>query len=99
MKGKIKYEFSAKVWQYSGPNGWHFVSLPVEMASEIRENFKSMEEGWGRMKAIAEIGMSQWETAIWFDKTHKTYLLPLKAEIRKREQLEKDKEINISIWI
>ena len=51
------------------------------------------------MKAIAKIGNSQWETAIWFDTKHKTYLLPLKAEIRKKEYLETDKEIRTVVWI
>ncbi|MBX2890987.1 MAG: DUF1905 domain-containing protein [Saprospiraceae bacterium] len=99
MEGKIKYEFLAKMWQYAGPNGWYFVSLPTDMALEIRENLKWQEEGLGRMKARAKIGKSQWDTAIWFDKKHNTYLLPLKAEIRKKEVLESDDEISIMIWI
>jgi len=99
VKDKIKYEFSAVVWQYSEPGGWYFVSIPINIASEIRENLKWQEEGWGRMKATAEIGNSRWQTAIWFDTSRKTYLLPLKAEIRKKERLEKDKETEIIIWI
>jgi len=99
MNGKIKYEFSAKVWKLSAPGGWHFVSLPTDIATEIRENLKWQEEGWGRLKAIANIGNSQWETAIWFDTKKMTYLLPLKAEIRKREKLEAGSEIKIFIWI
>ena len=99
MKGKIKYEFFAKVWQHSSPNGWYFASLPKEIATEIRDHLKWQEEGWGRMKAIAKIGNSQWETAIWFDTKHKTYLLPLKAEIRKKEYLGTDKEIRTVVWI
>jgi hypothetical protein len=43
---KIKYEFSAKIWQHSAPGGWYFVSLPVELSNEIRENLKWQEEGW-----------------------------------------------------
>jgi hypothetical protein len=92
---KIKYEFSAKVWQHSAPNGWCFVSLPVEIAVEIRQNMKWMEEGWGRMKATAKIGNSQWETATWFDSKHKTYLLPLKSEIRKIENIKTENYINV----
>ena len=99
MTGKIKFEFTAEVWPYSGPNGWYFVSLPTSISSEIRENLRWQEEGWGRMKTRAEIGNSQWETAIWFDKTHKTYLLPIKKEIRKKEALEEGKEIKTIIWI
>ena len=96
---KIKYEFPAKIWHYSGPNAWYFVTIPIDIATEIRENLRWQEEGWGRMKAIAEIGRSQWETAIWFDKKHETYLLPVKAEIRKKEKLEMDKEFKVILWI
>ena len=60
---------------------------------------KWMEEGWGRLKAVAKIVNTQWETAIWFDTKQNTYLLPLKAEIREKEKLDMLKDINIIIWI
>ncbi|OJU74745.1 MAG: hypothetical protein BGO09_08305 [Bacteroidetes bacterium 47-18] len=99
MKGKIKYEFSAKVWQHAGQGGWHFISLPEDLAKEIRYNLKWQEEGWGRLKATAKIGNSEWETAIWFDTKANTYLLPLKAEIRKKEKIEINKDVTTIIWI
>lgn len=45
---RIKYEFSAKVYQYSSSaemSGWIFVSLPKDLPVEIRDNFKWLEEG------------------------------------------------------
>lgn len=99
MKGKLNYTFSAELWQYLGKGGWYFVSLPTDIALEIRNNLKWQEEGWGRMKAIAEIGGSQWKTAIWFDKKRETYLLPLKAEIRKKENLQKGEMLDVIIWL
>jgi hypothetical protein len=99
MNGKIRYAFQAKVWQHASPGGWYFVSLPAEIAQEIRENLKWQEEGWGRLKATARIGKSEWETAIWFDTILKTYLLPLKAAIRQKENLDADKVISALIWI
>ena len=99
MNGKIKYEFTAKVWQYAGKSGWHFVSLPQKIAKEIRDNLKSEEEGWGRLKAIAKIGKTDWKTAIWFDTKMNTYLLPLKVEIRKKENLKTNNNIETVIWI
>ena len=98
----IKYEFIAKVWNYSstgGTCGWYIACLPKEMSKEIRENLKFLEEGWGRLKMTAKIGNSQWVTAIWFDTKLQTYLLPVKAEIRKKEKIETDKEVKIMIWI
>ncbi len=99
MLGKIKYEFAAETWQYSAPGGWYFISVPENVSMEIRENLKWQEEGWGRLKITAEIGSSQWKTSIWFDTKRNTYLLPLKADIRKKENIESGKNINVIIWI
>lgn len=99
MNGKIKYEFSANAWQYSSPGGWWFVSLPLEIAQEIRENLRWQEVGWGRLKAIARIGETEWNTAIWFDSKMKTYLLPIKAEIRKKENVETGIPYNVTLWV
>ncbi|MGG9972768.1 DUF1905 domain-containing protein [Ferruginibacter sp. SUN002] len=95
----IQYEFVTRPWQYSGPNGWYFVSLPKSMSKEIRSALRSEEEGWGRLKATAKIGNSQWKTAIWFDTKMNTYLLPLKAEIRKKEKIDITKDVETIIWI
>lgn len=103
MKSKgIKYEFTAKSYQYSSSVdmcGWTFVSLPKKMSTEIRDNFKGLEEGWGRMKITAKIGNTEWQTAIWFDTKQDTYLLPLKAEIRKKENIVHGKDVKIIILV
>jgi Domain of unknown function (DUF1905) len=95
----IKFEFTAKTWRYNGPAGWVFVSLPEDMATLIRTNFKKEEEGWGRLKATAKIGISEWNTSIWFDMKIKTYLLPLKAAIRQKEHIEIGKYLTVTLWI
>ncbi len=69
------------------------------MSKEIRENLQWQEEGWGRMKASAIIKEVQWDTAIWFDTKTNTYLLPVKAEIRKKAKLKLDDVIAVSILI
>jgi hypothetical protein len=99
MIGKIQYVFMAMVWQHPVPGGWYFVSLPTETSAEIRRHLKNHEEGWGRMKVTAKIENSQWETAIWFDTKQNTYLLPLKAEIRRKESIEANKQVETIIWI
>ncbi len=95
----IPYEFTAQPWQYQGKGGWWFVSLPEDISKEIRENLKWQEEGWGRLKAKAQIGQSAWKTAIWFDTQHNTYLLPLKAPIRKKEGIELGGAVHVAIWV
>ena len=60
---------------------------------------KMEETGWGRLKAVARIGNSEWKTAIWFDTNHRTYLLPVKAEIRKKENISLDLEMAITLSV
>jgi hypothetical protein len=99
VNGKIKYEFTAEVWQYSAPGGWFFVSVEYKISQEIRETLQWLEEGWGRLKATAKIGNSTWKTFIWFDTKKNTYFLPLKSEIRKKEKIEAGRSYLFTIWI
>ncbi len=98
-KGKVKYSYTTKLWRHESTGGWYFVSLPKDLSKEIREHFQWQEEGWGRMKALAEIGRVSWETAIWFDTKMDTYILPIKAEIRKKLALTVDQTIEMNIRI
>jgi hypothetical protein len=95
----VKYQFAAKPWEQGGTGSWVFMTLPEEISKEIRELFKSEEEGWGRLKATAQIGNCEWKTAIWFDTKRNTYLLPLKAEIRKKEKLIINKTVSVILYI
>ena len=99
MFGQIKYEFASAPWHYKAPGGWYFISVPEDVSKEIRENLKWQEEGWGRLKITAEIGSIRWKTSIWFDTKRGTYLLPLKADVRKKEKIENEEDINVIIWI
>ncbi len=95
----IKYEFSAEVWQHTSPGGWHFVTLPAPISEEIRKNLQWQEEGWGRLKAVAKTGSSEWETAIWYDTVHGAYLLPLKVSVRKKEVIVAGSVVHLIIWV
>lgn len=97
--GKIEYRFTAQVWQHTGVGGWHFASLPVKLSKEIRETFKTFEGGWGRLTCSALIGKTEWKTAIWFDSKKNCYLLPLKAEVRRKEKLQAEKKLRVTVFI
>ena len=99
MTGKLKYQFTETTWQYRLPGGWHFVSLPKKLSEEIRQSVGKEEQGWGRLTVLAKIGNSEWKTAIWFDTKQDTYLLPLKAETRKKENITPGSKIQVIIWI
>lgn len=95
----MRFEFTANTWKYDSHAAWHFVSLPTALSAEIRTMRKWDEEGWGRLKITAKTGASEWKTAIWFDTKHGTYLLPIKAEVRKKEKIELGDNVNVVIQI
>ncbi len=105
VKG-IEFEFEATVWVHASDNqgnskggSWHFVTLPVELSLEIRSQLAWQEEGWGRLKATAQIGSTSWKTAIWYDTQHGSYLLPIKSDVRKKENIAVGDLINIKLWV
>ena len=99
MTGLIPFEFSASCWKYSGKGSWFFISLPSDLSVEIRELFGQEEQGWGRLSAEAQIGDTTWPTAIWFDTKKQEYLLPLKAEIRRKENISEGDELEVTIRV
>lgn len=95
---KISFEFTAKVWIYSGKGAWHFVSVPEELSAEIRTYFKEHEQGWGRLASTAKIGSTEWKGAVWFDSKKSIYLLPIKAIVRKKELINAGDEVNVFLY-
>lgn len=92
-----RYSFKAKIWKYKGPAAWYFVTLPKSLSKKIRTQHGLSEEGWGRLKTTAEIGNSNWDTAIWFDTKAQSYLLPVKSVIRKKEKILDNSVLNINL--
>lgn len=99
LPGQIPYRFKALPWQYKGPAAWCFVSLPVELSSEIRLHAGALEQGWGRLPVKAAIGGVEWKTAIWFDTKQNTYILPLKSAIRKQLHIDMDTKLDVVVYL
>ena len=94
-----KYEMRAKVWLYPGVAGWHFVTLPKKQSIEIKKKFGAMKRGWGSLPVIVTIGKTSWKTSIFPDKKAGAYLLPLKADVRKKEKFGVGDTISLSIEV
>lgn len=46
MQGKIQFDFTTHLWQYSQDSGCVFASLPIDMPEEIRKNLKWQTAIW-----------------------------------------------------
>jgi len=89
----------AKVWLYPGAGGWHFVTLPEKDSAAIKKAFGMTQRGWGSLPVIATVGNTSWKTSIFPDKKIGAYVLPLKAEVRKKENIQLERVIPFSVEI
>lgn len=96
---KLEYKMRAKVWLYPGAAGWHFVTLPARDSAAIRKAFGVAQRGWGSLPVIASVGKTSWKTSIFLDKRLGAYVLPLKAEVRKKENIQLDRVIAFAVEI
>ena len=94
-----KYQFKAKVWVYNGPTPWHFVTLPKKLAAEIKAFHGGLAKSFGTLGVVATIGKTTWKTSVFSDTKSGSYVLPLKAEVRKKEKIEAEAVIFVSLQI
>lgn len=96
----MKLGFKANVWLYPGHAGWHFVSLPKDIATKVKAHEEGKpRRGWGAVAAQVTVGKTMWQTSIFPDKKSGTYLLALKAAVRKKEGIFVNDKVTIKIEI
>ncbi len=96
---KHHYQLKNKVWLYPGMAGWHFVNVPKKQSDEIKKLYGTLTRGWGSVPVTATIGSTSWNTSIFPDKKSGSYLLPLKAEVRKKEQISSGNIVTFTLEI
>ncbi len=95
----VSYKLRSKVWVYPGMAAWRFISIPKKEGKEIRKKFGAHAKGWGSLPVSATIGNTNWDTSIFPDKKSGSYLLPLKAKIRKAEGITDDSVVGYTLRI
>lgn len=97
--GYRTYELKAEVQLWQAEAAWHFAVLPKKDSGIIRERFAHAARGWGSQKVRATIGNTSWTTSIFPDKKAGAYLLPLKADVRKKEGIAAGDTIKLTLEI
>lgn len=94
---KRKFQIKEKIFKWTGNAAWFFIRIDKETSEEIKDNFGMFAAGWGSIPVNVTICNSNWKTSIFPDKG--TYLLPVKAKIRKAENISGKDELNINLEI
>jgi len=93
------FEFTAPLWRYPGADGWHFVSLPPEISTDITDISTGIRRGFGSVRVAVTVGSTSWRTSIFPDSKTGTYLLPVKKAVRVAERLEVGDQIKAQLEI
>jgi hypothetical protein len=93
--------FKAPCWLYAGKGAWYFVTLPPESAAEISYFSKALNSGkrvgWGSVRVTVQIGATVWQTSLFPDSKNKSYVLPIKAAVRKAENIIEDQSVKVRV--
>lgn len=93
----MEFSFSGTVWEWRGPAPYHFVSVPMEIAKEIKELASAVTYGWGMIPVAGRIGNTSFTTSLWAK--NGTYAVPLKDVVRKSEGISLGDEIAVELQL
>ncbi len=93
------FTIKTKIWLYPGNAAWHFVTIPQKESKAIQERFGAFHRGWGSLRVTVTIKNTSWKTSIFRDKKREGYLLPIKADVRRKEGIYARDEIIVRIEI
>lgn len=84
---RATYTVIGPVWRHAGEAAWHFVTLPDEVADEIEVRFEDAHRPFGSVAVRVTLGATSWITSLFRDTKSASYLLPIKAAVRRREHV------------
>ena len=89
--------FNGKIWFWKGPAPWYFVTVPAEQSRNLQAILRFVTYGWGMIPVDVRIGKTEWKTSL-FPKDGR-YIVPIKASIRKAENLEEGDKVTIRLEV
>ena len=91
----MSIEFNGKVWFWKGPAPFFFVTVPAKQSHDLKAISGIVTYGWGVIPVHVHIGNTEWTTSL-FPKDG-LYLVPIKASVRKAENIEEGD--NVTVWL
>ena len=93
----MNFDFSGTIFFWRGPAPWFFVKVPAGPSSEIKAVSNVVTYGWGVIPVHVRIGQTDFQTSL-FPKDD-LYLVPIKASVRKAEDLAEGDEVHIHLEV
>ncbi|MGE4062082.1 MAG: DUF1905 domain-containing protein [Rhodospirillaceae bacterium] len=87
-----------KVWLWSAEKAsWHFVTLPKKVSASIKAMTEGMRSPMGSVRVAVTIKRETWKTSLFPAKQAGAYVLPIKAEVRKKAKIGAGDTVGLTI--
>jgi hypothetical protein len=93
----MEIEFNGKILYWRGPAPWYFVTVPAGHSRDLKAISGFVTYGWGVIPVHVRIGKTGFQTSL-FPKDG-LYLVPIKASVRKAENLEEGDTVTIRLEV
>jgi hypothetical protein len=93
----MNIEFNGKIFIWRGPAPFFFVTVPADESHDLKAMSSFVTYGWGVIPVHVRIGKTEWTTSL-FPKDG-LYLVPIKASVRKAENLDEGDTVTILLEV
>ena len=103
MGGGDTVEVTGQVWLWKaggeGGQAWHFVTVDGQEEANLRYAALGRTAGFGSIRVSVIVGTSRWQTSLFPLRESGGMVLPLKAEVRKREGIKVGDRITLRLEV
>lgn len=92
----MQWKLRAKIWLWSGNASWHFMTIPKDLSTGIKTMSEGMRSPSGSIRVAVAIKGVNWKTSL-FPTKERTYLLPIKAEARRKAKIGVGDTVDVRI--
>lgn len=96
---RVILEFAAELWVWDARRTatWTFVTMPPEVAEDVRDAVGGGRPGFGSVKVQATVGGTTWATSLFPDTRSGGYVLPIKRAVRTAEELAPGDVVSVRV--
>jgi hypothetical protein len=93
------HTFASTLWEHDGNAAWHFLSLPDDLSDDLEQRHGHHAAGFGSLRVEVTIGDTTWRTSLFPDSKRKTYVLPVKKQVRVAEGLADGSPVEVRLRV
>ena len=103
MSDDTLFTVTAQVWRWrparADAGGWYFLTVEGQTAVEIRYAAMGRTGGFGSIRVTATIGETRWQTSLFPQRETGGLILPLKADVRRREGIDEGRAVTVTLAV